>query len=79
MKRIQAACLQQTLHFYAKEDMGPAAAAKSIQDEVAHYKAQLERTHTKYQIIEELLQPDGSVVLKIKKQYNNYSLGDYFA
>lgn len=77
MKRIQSACLEQTIHFQLKDELGAAAAAASIREEVAHYKQQLERTRTQYRILEETAQPDGSVILKIKKQYNGYSLGDY--
>lgn len=39
MRRIQAACLEQTIHFMMK---------------------------------------DGSVILKIKRQYNNHGIGNYF-
>jgi len=77
MKRVKAACLLQTLHFQLKEDMDPAVAAKAIQDEVAHYKAQLERNRTAYKIDEETTLPDGSVLIRIRKQYNAVSTGEY--
>lgn len=77
MKRIKAACLQQTIHFQLKDNVAPSAAVYAVRQEVEHYKAQLERSHTRYQIIEETTQPDGSIMIKIKKQYNNHDCGDY--
>lgn len=77
MKRVVSACLFQTLHFQLKEDLGHAAAVRGVQEEVAHYKAQLERSRTKYRITEETAQPDGSVMLKIRKQYNSHSCDEY--
>lgn len=77
MKRVKAACLLQTLHFQLKEDLDHALAVKAVQDEVAHYKAQLERNRTAYQVDEEIVQPDGSIVIRIRKQYNAVNTGDY--
>lgn len=77
MKRVQAACLLQTLHFQLKEDIAHDLAVKAVQDEVAHYKAQLERNRTAYKIDEETVQPDGSIFIKIRKQYNAVRVGDY--
>jgi hypothetical protein len=37
----------------------------------------LDHNHTQYKIIEETTQPDGSVILKIIKQYNASPVGDY--
>lgn len=77
MKRIQSACLEKTLHFILKDDLGHAAAANAVREEVAHYKAQLERSHTKYKILSEEVQPDDSIVVRIKMQYNNSPVGNY--
>ena len=77
MKRIKAACVEQTVHFELKEDLEHAEAVKMIRAEVESYKTQLRRSRTKYKIIEESVQPDDSVVIKIKKQYNYYDCGDY--
>lgn len=77
MKRVKAACLLQTLHFSPKEEMEPAMAVKAVQEEVAHYKAQLERNHTAFRIDEETVQPDGSVIIRIRKQYNAVKTGEY--
>ena len=48
MKRIKAACLEQTVHFQLKDDLGHAAAARAVKEEYEHYKMQLERSRTKY-------------------------------
>ena len=79
MKRIKAACICQTLHFLLKEDAERQWAAKQVGQEVEHYKQALERNHTQYKIVEETTQPDGSVILKIIKQYNSSPVGDYLA
>jgi len=78
MKRVQSACLEQTVHFMLKEDqIGHQAAVRAVQEEVRQYKAELERKHTRHRILSEQTQADGSVVLKLKKQYNQYDCGDY--
>jgi hypothetical protein len=60
-----------------KEDVGHDYAVKLVKEEIEKYKASLERTRTKYKIIEETEQPDGSVIIKIKKQYNTAPVGSY--
>lgn len=77
MRRIKAACLQQTVHFQVKEEWKPELAAQAVREEYEHYKKQLERSRTKYQIVEEQPQADGSLMIKIRKQYNSHSWGDY--
>ncbi len=77
MKRVKAACICQTLHFMLKEDVAHDYAVRLVQDEVAHYKKNLERNHTRYKIVEETAQPDGSILVKVIKQYNTSPVGDY--
>ena len=77
MKRVKAACICQTLHFMLKEDEAHDYAVRLVQDEVAHYKKNLERNHTRYKIVEETAQPDGSILVKVIKQYNTSPVGDY--
>ena len=77
MKRIQAACICQTLHFTLKEDIDHDTAARMVQEEVAHYKRSLERNRTKHKIVEETVQPDDSILVKIIKQYNHSAVGNY--
>ena len=77
MKRIKEACICQTLHFMLKEEVGHDYAVWIVQEEIAKYKASLEKSGTKYKILEETEQPDGSVIIKIKKQYNSSPVGSY--
>ncbi len=77
MKRVKAACICQTLHFMVKEDVGHDYAVKLVNQEVEHYKKNLERNHTQYKIVEQTVQTDGSIILKIIKQYNSSPVGDY--
>lgn len=77
MKRIPPACLLQTIHFILKEDLGHAAAVSVVKAELAHYKAQLYRSGTEYKIVDETEQPDGSIIIHIRKQYNGHSCAEY--
>ncbi len=77
MKRVKAACICQTLHFMVKEELWREFAAKQVQEDVAHYKRTLERNRTQYKIVDEQLQEDGSVILKVIKQYNQCPVGTY--
>lgn len=77
MKRIKYACLEQTIHFMLKEDVRHEDAVRGVQDDVKAYKMHLDRSRTKYRILSEETQEDGSVIVKIKKQYNAYDVGDY--
>lgn len=77
MKRIKAACICQTLHFMLKEGVGHDYAVKLVSEELANYKKHLERNKTQYRILEENVQEDGSIIVKIIKQYNASPVGDY--
>ena len=77
MKRIKEACICQTLHFMLKEDFGHDYAVRAVKEEVEKYKASLDKSRTKYKIIEETEQADGSVIIKIKKQYSSAPVGSY--
>ncbi len=77
MKRVKAACICQTLHFMLKEDVGHDYAMELLKQEVEQYKKKLDRNHTRYKIIGEAEQPDGSIMVKIIKQYNTSPVGDY--
>jgi len=81
MKRIQAACILQTLRFQQKEDSGLSVEAmlKLNRSEVQKYKAQLDKNKTRYKIDEESEQPDGAIIVRIRKEYNNgVAVGEYF-
>lgn len=77
MKRVKAACICQTLHFMLKEDLEQGLAQRRVQEEVEYYKKGLNRSRAKYRIVEETTRSDGSVVIKIIKQYNQSPVGDY--
>ena len=77
MKRIKAACICQTLHFMLKENIGHEEAVRLVQEEVSHYKKNMDRNRTLYRIVEEIPQPDGSIIMKVIKQYNASPVGNY--
>lgn len=77
MKRIKAACICQTLHFQLKDDLAHDEAVRLVQEEVEQYKRNLDRNRTQYKIVDRMEQPDGSILLKVIKQYNSSPVGDY--
>lgn len=71
MKRITSACLEQTIRFFdATGNIRP-------EDELEQYKKKMDRRNTRYEILETNKQEDGSIIIKIKKQYNTYSTEGY--
>lgn len=81
MKRVKAACVLQTLVFSQKDDCGfsKELQTKYNHEEVTKYKASLEKARTRYQIAEETEQADGSVLVRVKKQYNDKAdVSEYF-
>ena len=40
-------------------------------------KEKIKRNGTKYKVVEETENEDGTIVIKILKQYNSYETGDY--
>ncbi len=81
MKRIKSACILQTLVFSQKDDLG--LSLETIQnqnrDEFEKYKKTLERTRTRYQILDETQQQDGSLLIHVRKQYNDrIDVSEYF-
>lgn len=77
MKRVQAACIIQTLHFLLKEDIEHSLAIEMVQEEVRCYKVGLDKKGTKYRILSEHTEEDGSIIIEIKKQYNTSPVGAY--
>lgn len=77
MKRVKAACITQTLHFLLKEDISRDYAKRLVEEEVKKYKAGLDKSGTKYKILSEETQEDGSIKIEIKKQYNASPVGNY--
>ena len=81
MKRIQSACIMQTLRFQQKDGTGlpREALLRMNRDEVTRYKAQLEKSRTCHRIDSEEEQPDGAIILRVRKEYNaSAPVGDYF-
>ena len=77
MKRIKAACLEQTVQFLLKEDLPHEEAVKYAEAKYAHYLAQMDKNRTAYRILEKSVQPDGSILVKLKRQYNSYNCEPY--
>ena len=77
MKRIKAACICQTLHFQLKDGEEHSSAVRMVKEDVARYKASLERGRVRHRIVEESEQIDGSVIIRIIRQYNQSPVGDY--
>lgn len=81
MKRVKAACILQTLVFAQKEDCGLTRERQLClnRDEVSRYKATMDRSRTRYQITEETEQSDGSVIVRVRKQYSDRAdVSEYF-
>ena len=77
MKRVKAACICQTLHFELKDGIEHNWAVRQVEQEVEQYKKRLESNRTQYRIVEQTTQPDGSIMVKVIKQYNACPVGDY--
>ncbi len=77
MKRVKAACICQTLHFMLKDGVTGDYAVRQVKEEVAQYKKNLEKNRTQYKIVDESVCEDGSIILKVIKQYNTSPVGDY--
>lgn len=81
MKRVKAACILQTLIFAQKEELGYSKERALIinHEEIEHYKSMLERARTRYQIVDEVEQEDGAIVVHVRKQYNDKAdVSEYF-
>ena len=81
MKSVKAVCILQTLVFMQKEDCGLSknSIIETNRCEFEHYKQRMERTSTRYQIISQEEQVDGSLVVRVRKQYNDKAdVSEYF-
>ena len=76
MKRVKAACICQTLHFLLKEDVGHDYAVNLVKQEAENYQKDLIRKGIRFKIVEQQEQPDGSIMIKVIKQYNSCPVGD---
>lgn len=50
-----------------------------VKREAEAYRQGLDRRKIRYRVEEELTQPDGSILLRLRRQYNAYPCGDYLA
>ena len=81
MKRVQAACILQTLVFMQKEDCGLSkiSISEANRREFESYKQKMEKARTRYQIVSQEEQEDGSLVVRVRKQYNDKAdVSEYF-
>ena len=81
MKRVKAACILQTLVFAQKPEMGYSKdrALRINKEEIEHYKATLERAKTRYQIMDTVEREDGSIVVHVRRHYNDKAdVSEYF-
>lgn len=81
MKRVKAACILQTLVFLQRDDcdLSKEQQIKANHDEVNRYKLGMDKKGTRYQILEETEQSDGSVLVRVRKQYNDsVDTSEYF-
>lgn len=81
MKRVKAACILQTLVFAQKDDCGLTREQqlRANRDEASRYKATMDGSRIRHQITEETEQADGSVLVRVRKQYNyKADVSEYF-
>ncbi len=81
MKRVKAACILQTLVFSQKPETeyDKAESLCANRKEVEHYINMLEQAKTRYQIDTQEEQEDGSIIVRIKKQYSDKAdVSEYF-
>lgn len=70
MRRIVSACLLQTMRFDTTKEADP-------EQDFTIFCKKLEKGSVKYVIEEKTKEADGSLVVKIRKQYNSYSTDGY--
>lgn len=81
MKRVRSGCIAQTLTFSQKPESGLTYehALEVNRKELEHYKKSLDETRTKYVISDETVEPDGTIVIRVKKQINfSTDVSEYF-
>lgn len=81
MKRIQSSAIFQTIIFSQKPENGYTRdqAFKINNEEVEHYTQKMDRTRTRYKIMKREEQADGSIILWVRKQYNDrINVNEYF-
>ena len=61
MKRIQTACLHQTIHFQLKDNVPAEIAQRLVREEEKEYQENLNRRGVPYRIWNREVLPDGSI------------------
>ena len=77
MKRIKAECLEQTIHFQLKDGLSMEDGKNQVRLEYESYKTRMDHNGTQYKILEEIDLPDGSLIIKVKRQKNYQPVGNY--
>ena len=78
LKRVKAAYIFQTLVFSQKPEMG-FPGDRVLKMNYEHYKATPDQAGTRYQITGTEEQEDGSVIVYVRKQYNDRTdVNEYF-
>lgn len=75
MKRINSACLFQTIHFVLDPNVDRNIAISKVNSEVLAYE---ENTSDSIKILSKEILKDSSVVLCVKKKVSGYPIGKYF-
>lgn len=72
MKRVKSGCISQTLVFSQKPELGLTKneAIHANRQELTRYKVSMEHSRTKFVILDETVQDDGSILVHVKKQIN---------
>lgn len=70
MRRITSACLLQTMRFDTLNGEDPA-------QELEMFCKKLDMKKTKYIIEEKISEPGGALLVKIRRQYNQYKTDGY--
>lgn len=81
MKRVRSGCIAQTLTFSQKPESGLSYehALEVNRKELENYKKALDESRTKYVILDENVENDGTVVIHVKKQINfSTDVSEYF-
>lgn len=77
MKRIQTACLHQTIHFQLKDNVPAEIAQRLVREEEKEYQENLNRRGVPYRIWNREVLPDGYIRIRITRQLNDYPTGDF--
>ena len=72
MKRIQTACLHQTIHFQLKDNVPAEIAQRLVREEEKEYQENLNRRGVPYRIWNREVLPDGSIRIRITNLLAQY-------